>query len=84
MSRRRITMNKYLEILRLQLDCGRSIRQVVFAFCVGTGTVQKALRGAEQANLSWSIETDSERQRLMQCLYPHPLDGGSGQPVILE
>ena len=38
MSRRRITMNKYLEMLRLRNDCGRSIRQVANALGVGTGT----------------------------------------------
>ena len=38
MSRRRITMNKYLGMLRLRHDCGRSIRQVADALGVGTGT----------------------------------------------
>lgn len=77
MSRRRITMNKYLEILRLRHDCGRSVRQVADARGVSTGTVHKALHAAGQANLSWPIETDAERQRLMQCLHPQPSAGGS-------
>ena len=72
MSRRKITMNKNLEILRLKHDCGRSIRQVADALGVSTGSVQKTLRAAEQANLSWPIETDAEQQRLMQYLYPQP------------
>ena len=51
MSRRRFAMNKYLEILRLRRDCSR-LSQVADALGVGTGTVQKALRAAEQANLN--------------------------------
>ena len=74
-------MNKYLEILRLRRDCGRLISQVADALGVGTGTLQKMLRAAEQANLSWPIETDAERQKLMQCLYPQPPASGSDQPV---
>lgn len=61
MSRRRITMNKFLEILRLRRDCGRLIRRVVKALGVGTGTVQRAFLAAGQANLSWPIDTDVER-----------------------
>lgn len=81
MSRRKITMNKNLEILRLRHDCGRSIRQVADALGVSTGSVQKTLRAAEQANLSWPIETDAEEQRLMQYLYPQPPASGSDQLV---
>ena len=48
---------------------------------VSTGSVQKTLRAAEQANLSWPIETDAEQQRLMQYLYPQPPASGSEQLV---
>jgi len=67
-------MRKLKDILRLKLQANLSIRQIAASTKVGVGTVQKVIRHAQQAELSWDQICDLEEPKLYQWLYPAPAE----------
>ena len=58
MARARTAMTRIKEILRLRKDGGLSQRKVARASGCSVGTVNKVLRGAAWAGLSWPLEEE--------------------------
>ena len=70
MSRKRTTMNKIMEILRLKHDCGLSVRKIAQAIGSSTTTIQKVLKAAKAERISWPPDDNDDTLGLEQRLYP--------------
>jgi transposase len=70
MSRKRITMRKIKEILRLKLECNLSNRKIAASCKVGRSTVQDYINRARVANLSIEQINAMTDEELDQKLFP--------------
>ncbi len=80
MARKRLSMRKTREILRLKWALGRSHREVRDALRVSLGVVSAAVRRAEAAGLSWESVEEMEEAALEVRLYGPASSGGSRPP----
>ena len=78
MSRRKITMQKQIEILRLRHDCGLSVRDIAAAVQVSKSTVQKVLKTAQTLNLKWPLDQPIDEQQWVQ-VYTGPTPNSDDQ-----
>ncbi len=78
MSRRKITMQKQIEILRLGHDCGLSVRDIAAAVQVSKSTVQKVLKTAQILNLKWPLDHPIDEQQWAQ-VYAGPTPNSDDQ-----
>ncbi len=65
-------MNSIREILRLHHECGRSQREVARSCGLSAGAVNKVLRLAGQAGLSWPLPPDLDEGELFERVYGRP------------
>ncbi len=76
MSRKRLTMRKIKNILRLHHEVGLAHRKIAQSLNIGYGTVVDYLNRAEQAGLTWPIDNDVDERDLARLLFPsQPADG---------
>ena len=72
MANARIAMHSIQEILRLHHECGRSQREIARSCGLSAGAVNKVLRLAGQAGLSWPLPPDLDEGALLERLYGRP------------
>jgi transposase len=70
MAKRRLSMRKIMEVLRLTYEIGLSIRQVARSCGIGRSTVQDYLTRAQNASLAWPLPDGIDEERLESLLFP--------------
>jgi len=70
MPRKRLSMRKIREILRLKYSCNCSIRKISESCGIGKGTVGGYLNRAKAAGLSWPLPDTLSDTSLEQQLFP--------------
>ena len=70
MPRKRLSMRKIREILRLKHYCNCSIREISKSCGIGRGTVGDYLNRAKAAGLSWPLPEHLNDTTLEQRLFP--------------
>ena len=70
MARRRLSVRKVKEVLRLKFSSGRSNRQISKSCDIGRTTVSDYLQRAEKAGLTWPLPADLDDTALEALLYP--------------
>ena len=70
MPRKRLTMRKIREVLRLKHGHNKSIRNISHSCSIGRGTVGDYLLRASAAGLSWPLPGDLDDASLEQLLFP--------------
>jgi transposase len=82
MPRKRLSMRKIKEVLRLKCECCLSHSQIATSCQIGMGTVWEYLRRAREAGLSWPLPDELDDARLEALLYP-PLNSlpDCGRPL---
>lgn len=73
MPRRRLSMRKIREILRLKFECGLSDRKIAKSCRVSRRSVAEYVRKARAAGLSWSLVMGMDDAAIERILFP---DGG--------
>ena len=58
MAKRRLSVRKIKEVLRLHYEKGFSTRQIAKSLSIGRSTVQDYLDRAERAGLSWPLAAE--------------------------
>ena len=69
MSKKRTTMNKVREILRLKFDCQLSLRNIGTCLKVGRSTVSEILSRFKLSELGWPLPDGISDQELSKALY---------------
>jgi transposase len=77
MSRKRLSMRKIREVLRLSWGQYRSIREVAVSCSLARSTVKEYLRRAEEAGLAWPLP-DVDDASLEKMLFPPPVEAAPG------
>ena len=80
--KRRITMNKIREVLRLHYELGLSRRQISSSAGISVGSVQLLLAQAEQAQLVWPLPDGLSDAELEAQLKRQRPPGESGQQLV--
>ena len=81
MGKKRLTVLKIREILRLHFDAGLSNRQIEECLRISKTTVQRCLERLSRAGLSWPLPVELDDATLRQRLYPElPIQEGWPQP----
>ena len=75
MARRRLSMRKIKEVLRLKFANGRSIRQIGKSCNIGRTTVSDYIGRAVKAGLSWPLPADLDDKAIEALLYPSVKNG---------
>ena len=70
MSKKRTTMRKIREILRLRLAADLSIRQIKASTKVSVGAIQKLLSRADTLGLTWPLPPEMDDNQLARLFYP--------------
>ncbi len=70
MAKRRLSVRKIKEVLRLYYEKGFSTRQIAKSLGIGRSTVHDYLYRSEQAGLSWILAADLDETSLEHRLYP--------------
>ena len=70
MARRRLSMRKIREVLRLRLENDCTVRQISKSCDLGRGTVSDYLARASQAGLIWPLSEDLDDTALENLLFP--------------
>ena len=70
MAKRRLSVRKIKEVLRLHDEKGLSTRQIAESLSIGRSTVQDYLDRSERAGLNWSLAADLDETSLENQLYP--------------
>jgi len=70
MARRRLSMRKTKEVLRLKWECGCSNRKIAKSCNIGRSTVSEYLTRAESAGLSWPLACDLDDSAIENLLFP--------------
>ena len=74
MTRKRISMRKIKEVLRLKFEVGLSYEEIGQSCNIGSTTVGEYLRRVKEAGLRWPLPEDMDDGALEKLLYP-PLSG---------
>jgi transposase len=72
MGKRRLSLRKIREVLRLKCGKGLSARQVVGAVHISPATVADIVRRASLAGLTWPLDEELDDEGLEELLYPRP------------
>ena len=72
MPRARVAMHSIQAILRLRHECGCSQREIARSCGLSSGTVNKLLRQARQAGLSWPLPPELDEAALQERVYGRP------------
>lgn len=70
MARKRLSMRKIKDILRLRYEAGLGCRGIALALNIGYGTVVDYLNRAKQAGLSWPVPPELDERDLGRLLFP--------------
>jgi hypothetical protein len=70
MARKRISMRKIKEVLRLKLEVGLTYEAIGQSRNIGSTTVGEYLRRAKDAGLTWPLPEDMDDASLERLLYP--------------
>jgi len=70
MAKRRLSVRKIKEVLRLHYEKGFSTRQIAKSLGIGRSTVQDYLDRAQRAGLNWSLAAELDETSLEHQLYP--------------
>lgn len=70
MPRKRLSMRKIREILRLKYSCGCSLREISKSCGIGRGTVSDYLQRTKAAGLGWPLPKDLTDTDLEHQLFP--------------
>jgi len=70
MAKRRLSVRKIKEVLRLHNEKGFSTRQIAKSLSIGRSTVQDYLDRTQRAGLNWSLAADLDETSLERQLYP--------------
>ena len=81
MSRKRISMRKIKEVLRLRFEGGLSFDAIGQSCNIGHTTVGEYLRRAKDAGLRWPLPEDMDDSALENLLYPRSLCRDTDRPV---
>ena len=73
MPRKRLSMRKIKEVLRLKWQCGLSNRAIAASCNIGVGTVHEYVSRAVAARLVWPLPEEMTEQGLEDLLFPPPL-----------
>src|SRR5262249_16954381 len=65
-----ISMRKIKEVLRLKFDAGLSQHQIAAALKISPGVVNKYLKAANAANITWPLPDDLSETQLRRKLFP--------------
>jgi transposase len=74
-----ISMRKIKEVLRLKFDAGLSQHQIAAALKISPGVVNKYLKAANAANITWPLPDDLSETQLRRKLFP---PGSVPQPAF--
>lgn len=74
MTRKRISMGKIKEVLRLKYEIGLTYEEIVKSCNIGSTTVGGYLRRTKDAALTWPLPDDMDDGFLEKVLYPAPPD----------
>lgn len=72
MPRKRLSMRKITEVLRLKWEKDHSIRQIAKICSISRPTVAEYLQRAEAARLTWPLPETVDDAKLEQLLFPPP------------
>ena len=75
MARRRLSMRKIKEVLRLRFANGSSIRQISKSCDIGRTTVSDYIERAKKAGLTWPLPVNLDDQAIEALLYPSVNNG---------
>ena len=70
MARKRLSMRKIADVLRLKHEAGLTNRQIARSCGIARPTVAKYLGHAEQAGLGWPLPEDLDEEQLQELLFP--------------
>ena len=70
MAKKRLSMRKIKDILRLHHEAGLSNRAIAQTLGIGYGTVVDYLKRARQASISWPVPPDLQERDLGKLLFP--------------
>ena len=70
MAKKRLSMRKIRDILRLRHEAGLSLRGIAVALNIGYGTVADYLKRADIAGLGWPIPEELGERELGRLLFP--------------
>ena len=70
MAKRKLTMRKIKEILRLKWDLGLTDRQVGRSLKIAHSTVREYVKRAERAGLCWPLPAETGERELRSKLFP--------------
>jgi transposase len=70
MPRKRLSMRKITEVLRLKYDCGATNREIAGACSMGVATVHEYLTRAKCAQIAWPLPPDLTEQEIEKRLFP--------------
>ena len=70
MAKRRLSVRKIKEVLRLHNEKGFSTRQIAKSLSIGRSTVQDYLDRTQRAGLNWCLAADLDETSLERQLYP--------------
>jgi len=82
MSRKRISMKKIREVLRLRYEANLSQKKIAISVSVGEGTVWRYLDRAKKANLVWPLPKEMNDIELENLLFP-PLERNPEEAIPL-
>lgn len=80
MANTRLAMRRIREIMRLCLDLRLGQTQVAESLGISSSTVNRIMRRAKDANLSWPLPEALDDSTLERLLYPPPEKGAAGRP----
>src|ERR1700722_15971627 len=70
--RRRLSMRKTKEVLRLKFELGLGLRQIARSCSLGLGTVHDYLQRAAAAGVSWPLPEGWDEEKLEAALFTAP------------
>jgi transposase len=82
MTKDRLSMRKFKEVLRLKFDRHLSNRQIATSCAISHVTVGKYLELAELAGITWPLPDDIDDHQLEQRLYPDVPRQASDKPAM--
>ena len=73
MPKKRLSVRKIHEILRLKWESQLSHRAIAHSCGISAGTVADYIQRAKAAGLSWPLSEDTDDERLNKLLFPKPM-----------
>lgn len=81
MPKKRLSMRKIREVLRLKYELGHSNREISRSCGIGSSTVSDYLQRIKRADLGWPLPDDLSDSSLEQTLFPPPPPPGTNRLI---